>query len=360
MTKKWQVLISKSHDIYTNLAWEDWLYRKMDFSHLNLLLLWRNAPCVVVGRYQNPWKEVNVSMLEDAGVQLARRNSGGGTVYHDMGNLNFTFMTERKLYNRRTNLEFIVKVLREKYAIPAEVSQRDDIVVKGTLKISGTAAKLGRTAAYHHCTLLCNVRKDQLRAVLTPRNKGIHTNASISVPSPTVNLSEINSVITSADMIPVFAQQFSDLNLSEKIAVIEIDPSDGDYPGMEFAATDLASTSFIYGNTPKFNIIRDFVLPSSQDTPAPTNVILDILIEKGKICSFTISGTATEAVKGIATSALSAVVGCDFDSQEMWAALSAGFASSSATTSGTDRNSGDEHHREFVYRCLIQTLNLQE
>ena len=138
MSRQWRVLISQSHNIYLNLAWEDWLYHNFDFTKASLLLMWRNTPCVVIGRYQNPWKECNVSMMNEAGIVLARRHSGGGTVYHDMGNLNFSFMTERSLYNRKTNLQFIVKTLQDIYDIPAVVSPRDDIVVNEKLKVSGT------------------------------------------------------------------------------------------------------------------------------------------------------------------------------------------------------------------------------
>lgn len=176
MSKQWRVFLSKSHDIYVNLAWEDRLYRNTDFTDQNILLLWRNNPCVVIGRYQNPWKEANLKSLKKSNIVLARRFSGGGTVYHDLGNINFSFMTHRDLYNRRKNLDFIVHLLQKQYRIQAVVNKRDDIVVNGSLKVSGTAAKLGRRAAYHHCTLLCCVRKDQLHAALSPKNVSFRIN----------------------------------------------------------------------------------------------------------------------------------------------------------------------------------------
>lgn len=101
------VYISKCTNIFTNLALEDWLYTNRDFTNHQLLMLWRNEPCVVIGRHQNPWLECNFPVLPNLGAHLARRNSGGGTVYHDMENLNLTFFTARHDYCRRKNLELI-------------------------------------------------------------------------------------------------------------------------------------------------------------------------------------------------------------------------------------------------------------
>ena len=90
------VFISQSSDIFSNLAFEGWLYNQWDFSRRHLLFLWRNSPCVVIGRHQNPFQEVNLSYLESAKIPFARRQSGGGTVYHDSGNLNCSFFTPRE------------------------------------------------------------------------------------------------------------------------------------------------------------------------------------------------------------------------------------------------------------------------
>lgn len=103
------VYISKCTNIFTNLAMEDWLYAKRDFTNHHLLMLWRNEPCVVIGRHQNPWMECNFPALPNLGAPLARRNSGGGTVYHDLENLNLTFFTSRQDYCRKKNLELMAQ-----------------------------------------------------------------------------------------------------------------------------------------------------------------------------------------------------------------------------------------------------------
>ncbi|XP_039448305.1 lipoyltransferase 1, mitochondrial-like [Culex pipiens pallens] len=155
---KKSVFISQSNDVFTNLALEDWIYRNFDFTHHHILMLWINKPTVVVGRHQNPFAETNVSQLMRNEVELARRNSGGGAVFHDLGNLNCTFFVPRARYDRKYNLNLITRALYREYAINADISDRDDITVMGK-KISGTAAKLGQPNAYHHCTLLVNSNK---------------------------------------------------------------------------------------------------------------------------------------------------------------------------------------------------------
>lgn len=126
---KKSVFISQSHDIFTNLALEDWLYKNFDFVNHHVLLLWANDPCVVIGRHQNPFTEANVSNLIDRGITLARRNSGGGAVYHDRGNLNCTFFTPRERYDRKYNLNIVTRALFREWAIKTEINNRDDIVI---------------------------------------------------------------------------------------------------------------------------------------------------------------------------------------------------------------------------------------
>lgn len=125
------VFISQSYDIFTNLALEDWIYKNYDFGNHHVLMLWLNDPCVVVGRHQNPFTETNVCQLETAGIELARRNSGGGTVYHDRNNLNCTFFTPRSRYDRKYNLNLLTRAIYREYGIDTEIGPRDDILLHG-------------------------------------------------------------------------------------------------------------------------------------------------------------------------------------------------------------------------------------
>lgn len=125
------VYVSNSDDVYENLAVEDWLYHKFDSQCHQLLFLWKNSGCIVIGRHQNPWLEANLLFLDEKQIQLARRNSGGGAVYHDHGNLNVTFFTSRKYYNRKNNLSIIAKALFNEWDINVSVNDKDDIIYDG-------------------------------------------------------------------------------------------------------------------------------------------------------------------------------------------------------------------------------------
>lgn len=125
------IFISQSYNIFANLALEDWIYKNFDFAHHHVLMLWSNDPCVVIGRHQNPFSEANVTYLNKNNIELARRNSGGGAVFHDRGNLNCTFFTPRERYNRYYNLNVITRALYREYNISADVSDRDDITING-------------------------------------------------------------------------------------------------------------------------------------------------------------------------------------------------------------------------------------
>ncbi|XP_055328064.1 lipoyltransferase 1, mitochondrial-like isoform X2 [Paramacrobiotus metropolitanus] len=355
MSKQWRVLISKSRDVYLNLAWEDWLYRRENFINQNMLLLWRNDPCVVIGRYQNPWKEVNVSSAKMLGISIARRFSGGGTVYHDLGNVNFTFLTERSLYNRRKNLEFIVDLLRKDYNVPATVNKRDDIVVNNSLKISGTAAKLGRTTAYHHCTLLVSVIKDQLHAVLSAKNKGIRTNATESLPSPTVNLAEIVAGIECETLIHGYAKSFAALNESfvDNVMVKEVTPTNVEYPGLSTVADDLRSTDFVFGKTPKFNIVREYLLPN--EGADALRLLFDILVDKGVVQGANIEGNLHPSVMSALRSVCAQLDGIAYDSHLMWSVFE-----KSMLLSPFNEPPEGRIEMDFALRCLLRTVTCQE
>lgn len=132
------VLRSRSTDVYRNLALEDWIDANVDLQQCSILLLWRNQPAVVVGRHQNPWTECSLMTMREAGIPLARRRSGGGTVYHDLGNLNLTFFTSKKAYDRKRNLKVITDALRLlQPGLDVQATDRFDILLNGHLKISG-------------------------------------------------------------------------------------------------------------------------------------------------------------------------------------------------------------------------------
>jgi len=256
-TKPRLIIRSTSNDIYRNLALEDWFYQHHNFEKSNILYFYRNTPCVVIGRHQNPWTEANVPFLRQNRIKLARRNSGGGTVYHDQGNINISFMTTKEEYNRVKNLQIICDALRQEMDIDVSINKRDDIVVDGDRKISGTAAKLSRTGSYHHCTLLVGVNTTHLHQALNnPDAVVIETNATKSVRSPVENIINRVSDINMDNLIDkieiAIAQQFS-----EDVHVLNVDPVEENYEGIDNLTKNYESWDWIFGKSPKFTITID-------------------------------------------------------------------------------------------------------
>lgn len=288
------VFISQSNDVYSNLALEDWIYRNFDFAHHHILMLWINSPTVVVGRHQNPFAEANVSALMRNGVELARRNSGGGAVYHDLGNLNCTFFTPRARYDRKYNLNLITRALYREYGISADISDRDDITVMGK-KISGTAAKLGQPNAYHHCTLLVNSNKLHLGESLAKDNAEIISKATASIPSPIKNLTDVNRTVNIQQLLSAIGYEFlrtpatqltdggRDL-LMKQLGFQLINPTEKWFPGIGALRENFSSWDWRIGKTPKFSVQKSIQLKSEgaeQQQQQEMKVKVDV--EKGLI-----------------------------------------------------------------------------
>ncbi|CAH1774957.1 unnamed protein product [Owenia fusiformis] len=256
----YKALVSKSTNIHKNLAFEQYLYSTIDFHHTNLLFLWRNDPCVVIGRHQNPWVECNIGFLQEHNIALARRHSGGGTVYHDNGNLNCTFFTARNGYNRKRNLNLLVEAITKSWDIDLTVNERDDIILDGLYKISGTAAKLDKTKGYHHCTLLFNVQADTLQEALSATHIGCKSKATASFPARIANLADADNTITYEALIASVAEQFLAQNRENQVYSAEwVDP--GSIEGckdINKIQEDLQKWEWVFGKTPPFHIHRQF------------------------------------------------------------------------------------------------------
>lgn len=173
---------------YANQALEKYLLEAVQPGEL-ILYLWQNRNTVVIGKNQNAWQECKVAELESDGGFLARRISGGGAVYHDLGNLNFTFLCRAEHYDVARNLQIIVRAL-ESLGIRAEISGRNDVTVEGR-KISGNAFYEGR-ACFHHGTLLIGVDTEQMSRYLQASAKKLASKGVTSVRARVANLREFS------------------------------------------------------------------------------------------------------------------------------------------------------------------------
>lgn len=187
-----RVLLSDDTNPWFNLATEDWIFRELD-PHTHTLFLWRNDNTVVIGRHQNPWVECKVQKMEDDGVFLARRQSGGGAVFHDLGNTNFTFLSARDGYDQDANFQIIINALAT-FGIVAERSGRNDILANDR-KVSGSAFKHTKERSFHHGTLLIDADLGRLSDYLNPHEKKLVSKGIKSVRSRVANLTEFDATL---------------------------------------------------------------------------------------------------------------------------------------------------------------------
>ena len=173
---------------YLNLAIEEYLFLN---SEEDVFILWQNSPTVVIGKNQNLYAEIDFDYIKKNNILVARRITGGGAVYHDLGNLNFSFISVNSAdqtldFSRFTTV--IIDALNS-FGIEASLSGRNDIVVDGK-KISGNAQCASHGRVLHHGTLLYNTDFSVLSAVLKPDEKKIKSKAIKSVRSRVANISE--------------------------------------------------------------------------------------------------------------------------------------------------------------------------
>ena len=183
-------LESPSNNPHWNLALEQYIFDHCDRSH-GYFLLWQNHNTIVVGKYQNTVGEINNEYVREHGISVVRRLSGGGTVYHDLGNLNFTFIvdaSEAERINFRMFCEPIVRTLAS-FGVTAEISGRNDITVDGK-KFSGNAQYLREGRVMHHGTILFNSDSSVIVGALQVDREKLASKGVKSVSSRVTNLVE--------------------------------------------------------------------------------------------------------------------------------------------------------------------------
>jgi lipoate-protein ligase A len=249
-----RLLISDSHDPWFNLAVEECIFRQMPTTQ-RVLFLWQNAETVVIGRAQNPWKECNTRRMAEDGIKLARRSSGGGAVFHDLGNCCFTFMAGKPEYDKSVSTAIILHAL-EQLSIPAEASGRNDIVVNvagEVRKISGSAYRETPDRGFHHGTFLMDADLSRLVDYLNPDIKKLQAKGISSVRSRVANIADLVPGI-SFDAIcrEVIAAYFA--YYQEQCEPEHISPAAmPDLPGFKPLFARQSSWEWNFGNAPDFS-----------------------------------------------------------------------------------------------------------
>ncbi len=256
---KLRVLISDTFDPWFNIATEDWIFRDMladdELENTKILFLWRNNNTVVIGRFQNPWTECNTEKMEADGIKLARRQSGGGAVFHDLGNTNFTFLSGKKTFDKSVNNKIITNAINS-FGLNSFASGRNDLLVEtndGEKKISGSAFKETKDRSFHHGTLLIDADMSKLAQYLNPNKKKLESKGITSVRARVTNLKELNSEITHENLCSKIIQEFFNHYETE----CEIEVLDHDYlaniPRLNEHFLKMSDWNWRFGEAPKFN-----------------------------------------------------------------------------------------------------------
>lgn len=242
-------------DAHTNLAIEEYCIRNLPAGR-NYILFYTNANAIIIGRNQNTLEEINLEYCKENNIQIVRRISGGGAVYHDMGNLNFSFMTDydiKKLNNFPQFTNPIAKVLNE-LGVPAESEGRNDIVVKGK-KISGNAQFASVKRMFNHGTLLLDSDLSMVTKALTVKMTKITSKGHKSARSRVANISEfMDHKITTKEFKQLILKginaedpNFETYQLTEE-----------DWVGInKLKAEKYDSWDWNYGKSPDFDIHRE-------------------------------------------------------------------------------------------------------
>jgi lipoate-protein ligase A len=235
-----------------NLALEEYSYRNLDPAD-DYLVFYINQPSIIIGNHQNPFQEVNFEFAVQKKIRPVRRISGGGTVYHDPGNLNFSFITDfsgEMLNYFKTLLQPVLTTL-QRLGVSAQLTEKNNIIVEGK-KISGNSQHTNMKRMLSHGTLLFDARLDILHRVLEPRLKIIHSRAIPSIRSNVTNISNhlrrsMNMQTFLAELTAAISDAFGRLQVHQLTA--------GEWAAVHRLAEEkYRSWDWSFGRSPEFTV----------------------------------------------------------------------------------------------------------
>jgi lipoate-protein ligase A len=211
---KLKYMTTDSTDPFLNLATEEFITFRTEPDEV-VLYLWQNARTVVIGSNQNPWRECRVEAMKADGCRLARRISGGGAVYHDLGNLNFTFAAREGVYDVEKQTDVILRAV-QLLGAGAEKTGRNDLTIDG-MKFSGHAYYSSRGFCYHHGTIMLGVDSADMAKYLNVSQKKLRSKGVKSVRSRVTNLLDHIPDLTVGQMEGALVKAFGEVYGGEPV-----------------------------------------------------------------------------------------------------------------------------------------------
>lgn len=299
-----------STDPAFNLAFEQHIFDTVD-ADTECFLLWRNTPSIVVGKHQNVFAEINSRYVRENNIPVFRRISGGGTVFHDIGNINFTFIKQSKKLMQVDLSLFCHRVAHalKRLGLEAEVTSRNDLSVNG-LKFSGNAQHCRRGRILHHGTLLYESALPVLRHALACSRNEVTSNASKSVPSSVTN---IRHLLPAEPPIEKFMELLKEAMFPGE-EYLEYVPNAADREAIDRKYRETyCSWDWNYGASPVCDIKKERLLPEGS------RIGIEMTVRHGLLESLRFS---VNAVGGVAATELTrAFVGRRFCYADLAAAI---------------------------------------
>ena len=265
-----------------NLAIEEFVLKNMDIEKDDFLLFYINQPSIIIGKNQNTIEEINTDYVEENGIIVVRRLSGGGAVYHDLNNLNFSFLTKddgNSFHNYKKFTQPVVDALA-KLGVNAELSGRNDILAEGR-KVSGNAQYATRGRLFSHGTLMFDLDIDAVVASLKVKKDKIESKGIKSVRSRVANIVDFleEKITVEQFRLEILKSIFGG---EEKIQYYELSESDWEKI-YTLSKERYQQWEWNYGKSPRFNIQKTHRFPSG-------GVDIRLEVNKGIIEEATIFG----------------------------------------------------------------------